>query len=496
MNALQKLKEVAQHYQVLYVDDEVEILESFGEYLKKFFDHVYVASNGEAGLQSYVKYRPDIVITDISMPVMNGIEMIRHIKAYNESQEVIIISAFSDFGYISKAIALGIGGYLLKPIIFDNVNQELYKTLNRLEMLKQNERYRNSLEEMVEAKKDEVRQLQQEKIDNYDKMLTLLVEMMEERDTYTAGHSQRVAEYSVMIAKAMGYDEAACALLYQAAILHDIGKIAIPDSILLNPKKLNAIEYKLIQEHVKMGYALLHKIPMFTSVADIIVAHHERFDGSGYPYGLKDESILPLSRVMIVADAFDAMTTNRIYKGRKSVAQALEEIISLGGIQFHQEVVDVAREVLMNVQGDHTINQLPQTELEKERFAYFYRDVVTGVHNKEYLEVTLFQNQYEKHYDEMLILFIHDFSRYNERFGWEEGDAMLRRIAMALLKSLTDVLVFRIHGDDFAVLSPKIMIDNVLQRLSFLKGEGLRMSHRIVSLQGMVPESLFEVFEG
>ena len=117
--------------------------------------------------------------------------------------------------------------------------------------------------------------------------------------------------------------------IYQAGILHDIGKIATPDVILLNPQILNKLEYKLIQEHVKVGYRLLVNIPMFQDLAEIIHSHHERYNGTGYPRGLKGDEINPLARIMIVADAFDAMTTNRIYKGRKNLTEALDELIKI-----------------------------------------------------------------------------------------------------------------------------------------------------------------------
>jgi putative nucleotidyltransferase with HDIG domain len=493
MKMLKQLQELAHNYSVLYVDDEPGILKHFSEYLGNFFPKVYLASNGEEGLKLYFEHQPDIVITDISMPLMDGLEMCRQIKIHNEQQEIIIISAFSDFNYLLQSITLGISGYMLKPIVSEAINKELFKILTRLEVVKENLRYKNNLEHMVAEKSAQLQQLQQDKIDNYNMMLILLVEMMEERDTYTAGHSQRVATYSQMIAKDMGYDKGACQFLYQAGILHDIGKIAIPDSILLNPKKLNVLEYKLIQEHVTMGYSLLSKIYIFKEIAEIIVAHHERYDGSGYPYGLKGDAIPPLSRIMMVADAFDAMTTNRIYKGRKSVEEALKEIVSLSGIHFHPDVVESALKVLATVKIDHTISQLPKTNLEKERFAYFYRDAVSGAHNRDYLEVVLFQNRYEKKYDEMLLILVHGFTAYNERFSWEKGDLVLRRIATVLMDVIPDDLLFRIHGDDFVLLSKAIDLDVIKNALAFLEDENLTISMQVISLEGRDPESLLEL---
>ena len=171
--------------------------------------------------------------------------------------------------------------------------------------------------------------LQEEQIEEYKEILLALIKMIEQRDSYTAGHSQRVAKYSKILASAMGYDEESCEIVYQAGILHDIGKVAIPDVILLKPEGLNDREYALIKEHVKVGTDILGDVPRFKKLAEIIQYHHEKYDGSGYPFGLQGEEIPPLSRIMIVADAFDAMTTSRIYRHKKTIAYALSELAKL-----------------------------------------------------------------------------------------------------------------------------------------------------------------------
>ena len=150
---------------------------------------------------------------------------------------------------------------------------------------------------------------------NFEKTLEALVSIVEDRDSYTGGHSQRVATYSKMIAKEMGFSDEECELIYRAGKLHDIGKISTPDNVLLKPDKLSKLEYKLIKRHVEVSYAILSTIPMYKDIADIVISHHERYDGKGYPKGIGGDEITILGHVMIVADAFDAMTTNRIYKG-------------------------------------------------------------------------------------------------------------------------------------------------------------------------------------
>jgi putative nucleotidyltransferase with HDIG domain len=300
--------------------------------------------------------------------------------------------------------------------------------------------------------------------ENYEKTLYSMVEMIEERDTYTAGHSKRVAKYAKLIAQKMGYSSDDCLKLYQAGMLHDIGKIATPDTVLLNPKKLNEIEYKLIQEHVNVGYKLLNHVPMFQELSEIVYAHHERYDGSGYPNGLSADQIAPLSHILIVADAFDAMTTNRIYKARKSLTEALHEIVSLKSIQFHPDVVDVALEALKEIKIDTEITQLPQSVLEKERFAYYYKDTLCSAYNQNYLDVVLMKNSFEKEYLYLDVFYLKNFSQFNHKHSWEAGNKILKDFSTLLVEELEDALVFRIFGDDFAVLSKSEFFSDSLRK--------------------------------
>jgi putative nucleotidyltransferase with HDIG domain len=250
----------------------------------------------------------------------------------------------------------------------------------------------------------------------------------------------------------MGRSDEECELIYQAGILHDIGKIATPDSILLKPGKLTELEYELIKVHVNTSYELLSKIPMYKEIAEVIKSHHERYDGNGYPEGKEGKDIMPLARIMIVADAFDAMTTNRIYKGRKSVAKAIEELIAGSSIQFHPEVIKVAKEVLSNVVIEESVNQLPITDIENERFSYFFRDQITNSYNSGYLNLILNTNAVDNKYSSLNIVYLHNFNQYNQQNSWEDGDILLNKISNCFYKLYPLSLVFRIHGDDFIII--------------------------------------------
>lgn len=458
MIELKDLKYLCATLTLLYVEDDVLIQTSMVAYLNKLFQKVLVAGNGFEGLELYKTQKIDIVITDLSMPIMNGLDMLKEIKKIDENQAILITSAHSESEYMFGAIKVGVDGYIIKPFDYPQLNNELFKIANKLYKFKENENFKVHLQEMVEKKTIELTKLMFYQNDNYEKTLLSMVEMIEERDHYTAGHSKRVATYSQKIAQQMGYSEEDCTKLYQAGILHDIGKIATPDAVLLNPKNLNSIEYKLIQEHVVVGYNLLKNIPMFKELANIVISHHERYDGAGYPKGLKGDTIEPLARIMIVADAFDAMTTSRIYKARKSIPEALEELASLKLQQFHPEVVESALIALNDIEIDENISQTPKTKLEEERFAYFYKDSVGDVYNQNYLELVLMKNNYEKQYRYIQIFTINNFSQYNKKHSWKEGDNFLGSFASYLKEYFQNSLVFRVFGDDFVAMS-KEMVD-------------------------------------
>ncbi|MFK5975686.1 MAG: DUF3365 domain-containing protein [Sulfurovum sp.] len=288
-----------------------------------------------------------------------------------------------------------------------------------------------------------------EKITNYEQNIYSLIEIIEKRDRYTAGHGRRVAKYSKLIAEKMGLDNNEIELLYRASMLHDIGKIAIPDSILLKPEKLNNLEYSLIQEHVKVSYELLSEVDIFKDIAVLVKYHHEHYDGSGYPYGIKGDEISISSHIMSFCDAFDSMTTDRIYKGRKDVAKALNESIKLKGKQFHPIVVDTACEVLKNIELED-ISQLPQNKNEEERLSYFFKDPLTGCYNYNYLKFLTINSEIKK-YRYIYVLSLHNFHQYNKIKGWSAGNNILKDIGESLIRTNKDTIIIRIHGDDFLI---------------------------------------------
>lgn len=308
-----------------------------------------------------------------------------------------------------------------------------------------------------------INKLKEEKIKNQEQIIYSMIDMIESRDSYTAGHSKRVANYCVLIAKEMRYSQKDIDLIKNAAWLHDIGKISTPDSVLLKPSQLDDIEYGLIKEHLDSGYEMLHQIDQYQVLSDVMREHHERYDGGGYPRGLKGDEIKPLSQIMIVADAFDAMTTNRVYKEKKSISAALEELESLSAIQFHPNVVTAAVVALSNVEVDESISQLPNTLREKQRFTYFYKDKLTSLFVIEYLDLILRYYMTSSSFN-LYNVQLNNFSQYNKRFSWKKGDEFLANFAKHLKNLNSNVIVFRIEGDDFAILSEN-KIDKIKEKI-------------------------------
>lgn len=299
-----------------------------------------------------------------------------------------------------------------------------------------------------------VKEILASKIKDYEQHIFSLVNIIEKRDSYTAGHTQRVAKYSILIATEMGYNDSKIDDIYRACMLHDIGKISTPDSILLKPGKLSSLEYEIIKEHVVVSYELLNAVDIYKDIAEIVRHHHEHYDGSGYPQGLKGNEIPMMSQIMTVADAFDAMTTNRVYKSKKSIEVAILELQEFSGEQFNSEIVVAASKALKNVEIEVNITQQPKSKIEKERFSYFYKDQITGVYNMSYLEFIL-ANNHEDEFNMRCIngIYLHDFNQYNRKNTWKQGDKMLYDFAKKLDEINESDLVFRIYGDDFIVIN-------------------------------------------
>ncbi|QOG12328.1 PhnD/SsuA/transferrin family substrate-binding protein [Arcobacter sp. FWKO B] len=327
-----------------------------------------------------------------------------------------------------------------------------------------------------------------EKISNYEETILAFVNIIEQRDSYTAGHTIRVAQYCRKIALAMELNEKEIIKLEKAAILHDIGKVVTPDAILLKPGSLNPLEYELIKQHAYAGYKMLSKIDMYKDLAEIIRYHHVRYDGNGYPHTPKNDpdSIPLLSYIMAVADAFDAMTSNRIYKPRKTIKNAIEEIKTNSGSQFHPKVVDAAIKAFEDIHPVET-TQLPENELEQRRFAYFFMDSLTELYNEDYLKTFLLRKEDE--FRCMYVIKLKKFTNYNKKNGWDQGNVFLKNFAQTLVKKYHNATIFRYHGDDFILLfkSKTIISKKDIESLNLIIESELEITVEYYDLSKEIP---------
>ena len=288
----------------------------------------------------------------------------------------------------------------------------------------------------------------------HHEVVEMLNTIMEEKDSYTAGHSKRVALYSSKIAHALGLDKEMQKVVYTSGLLHDIGKIVTPESILLKPKKLTKKEYAVIQRHATDSERILESIGNFRPYLSYIRHHHEFYNGQGYPDKLQGETIPLVSRILCVADAFDAMTTNRIYKPRKTNLEAIEELKKYAGEQFDPYIVDVANEFFKDNQELIDIHQNPQSEMQEARFAFYYKDKVSTAYSSEYLTYFLTQNKHIKtKFQCCYFIELHHVHQFNQEFGWKAGNSLLKKVVLRLKLLFDEALIFRIFGDDFILLS-------------------------------------------
>ena len=305
----------------------------------------------------------------------------------------------------------------------------------------------NSLEEKLEREKELT-----------EKIVKSLVRGIEIRDSYTKGHSERVAFFSKRIAEVMGLKENEIKAIYIAGLLHDIGKIGIPDSILLKPGKLSDEEYEIIKFHPLLSYELLKHIDILKDSLPGIKYHHERWDGSGYPEGLKGQEIPLQARILAVADSFDAMTSDRIYRAGIPKTQAIAELRKLAGKHYDPEVVENALYILLNEEPpppEDFISSEFLNIVEERRLDYYLRDSLTGVFNRNALELA-YKIARERFKQPMAFTVdIKELRNINVKEGWEKGDRILKKMVELLQSKLKDAVLVRYSGDNFLIFFPE-----------------------------------------
>jgi putative nucleotidyltransferase with HDIG domain len=325
---------------VLAVDDESAACRLLSLILAAPAFQCTTASNGEEALIALQREHFDAVISDLHMPGMSGMELLTEVRRCHPHVAFLVTTGVDDVDVGIQAMRCGADDYLVKPLRDSAVLASLENALHKRQLEQQIEHYRQHLEEMVAERTGQLQSALQQIERSYEDTLQALGAAIDLRDNETAGHSQRVCRYSLEIARAMGWSDKQLESLARGAYLHDIGKLGIPDGILLKLGPLTEDERKLMQRHVRIGFDVVKDIPFLADVAEIILMHHEQYGGGGYPRGLKGEEILPGARIFAVADTLDAITSDRPYRRASSFESARETIRRLSGSQFDPQVVD------------------------------------------------------------------------------------------------------------------------------------------------------------
>jgi len=299
------------------------------------------ACSGAEALVALQRESFDAVISDLQMPGLSGLELLTEVRHKYPHMAFLVTTGVDDVDIGVKAMRSGADDYLVKPLREDAVLASLENALHKRRLQKQVENYRLHLEEMVAARTAQLQAAFQQIQQSYEDTLQALGTAIDLRDNETAGHSQRVCRYSLEIARAMGWQEKELGRLARGAYLHDIGKLGVPDGILLKQGPLTAEERQIMQRHSQIGFDLIKDIPFLADAAEIVLMHHERFDGSGYPQGLKSEEIPLGARIFAIADTLDAITSDRPYQRAASFDFAKERIRQLSGTSFDPRVATV-----------------------------------------------------------------------------------------------------------------------------------------------------------
>ncbi|MDF1614104.1 bifunctional diguanylate cyclase/phosphohydrolase [Desulfurivibrio dismutans] len=462
------------------------------------------------------------LLTVFERPAVSPHHLVREKRIELAGRHLLTLELVRDYGELEQILtqlrnrlllaslliagALGVGlWWIFRWLAIHPLEQEVLRRRRAEEKLAA---ANHLLEQRVEERTREIaglleqeKQLRRDNLASYEEVVFTFVGMIEQRDTYTAGHTERVAYYSRRIAREMGLDTGEVYRLYRAASLHDIGKIATPDAVLLKPGKLDDLERDLIKLHVVAGYEMLVNVEMYRDLAEIILRHHEHYDGGGYPDGLRGEEIPLLARILSVADSFDAMTTNRIYKPRMGVEGALSLLQKHSGGQFDPAVVVAAVRVLDRVavpevlaednednrfcaghRGLCRISQTPVKDLEEKRLSYFFSDHLTGLFNEDYLKMMLYNNQGEFTYQCLHHLHLQGLAAYNRHGGWEKGNRLLKEFAAELRSNFADNLLFRVYGNDFIVVCrrDRAVLSEDFKAFASLQGTGVEVvCHRL-----------------
>ncbi|HEX5723949.1 MAG TPA: HD domain-containing phosphohydrolase [Longimicrobiaceae bacterium] len=317
---------------VIVADDDAGIRGVLSALLGDHYDLV-LAPDGHEALRLYEQGGADLFLSDLQMPGMTGLELLRRAKARDDTVAFIILTGTGDIGAAVEALRLQADDYLVKPFHTDEVLLACERALSYRRLERENRSYQRQLEARVA---DQARQIETLLVD----ALRSLAAAIETRDGYTGGHVERVARYAAATGRELGLSAAELRALWVGALLHDVGKIGVPDHILNKPASLTPEEYAEMKRHPEIGGAIMERSGFLRPGLPAVLHHQEHWDGTGYPFGLHGEQISLQGRIVAVADTYDAIISARPYRGAGTGDEALGEIRQCAGRQFDPRVVE------------------------------------------------------------------------------------------------------------------------------------------------------------
>ena len=325
-------------YKIIVVDDEQGIVDSLSIFLNRSGYDFTGITNPVDAIEKVRAEHFDLMILDFMMDPIRGDEVVEEIRKFNKELYILLLTGHKDLAPPLDTIKrLDIQGYCEKSDKFDQLLLLIESGIKSIEQM-------HTIREINEELQDKNDELEKAYLDT----IGILRHTVEAKDPYTRGHSDRVSEYSVLIGKKLGLDEQTLHTLRIGGLFHDIGKIGIPDSILLKESKLDDEEYSQIKNHPTIGVHMLGDAQIFKDIIPIVKHHHERYDGRGYPSQLKGEDIPYIARIVAVADTFDAMTSKRSYRDALPLSVVKEEIEKCTGTQFDPKIAPVFLDILNN----------------------------------------------------------------------------------------------------------------------------------------------------
>lgn len=486
---------------IMAVDDSAEILKIVESVLKNDYRLILVKS-GEKALSYLSKRTVDLVLLDIMMPDMDGFETYEKIRKseQNGGVPVIFLTADMDAESEMKGLKMGAVDFIKKPFVPGIMR-------NRIDRVLQLEDLNKNLQEKVREKTGQIEQLSFE-------IISTIASMIEAKDSYTKGHSVRVAEYSAMIAKAVGWGDKEIQNLKYIALLHDIGKVGIPDNVLNKIGKLTEAEFQIIQSHTMLGGDILKEVRSIDDVASGARYHHERYDGQGYPCGLSGEHIPEVARIICIADAYDAMNSKRVYRDRLSGEMIRKELTKGRGTQFDPAYLDaflhlldegmlnidfaeINKQKIFSQESTLLIDRIMRNIEEEAKKAESF-DHLTGLLGRRAGESKTAQMMKQQP-GCLAFVDLDNLKRTNDTMGHLAGDYALKTVGEVLTQYGENAVIARLGGDEFLYYMAEAdrekvieVIEKIMDTFAGKKGENtyLAVSSLSIGLCMTEPEDI------